>query len=282
MNLATRLAENFTTNVRKRGQDYYWQRRVRIEYGSASEVGARVKGSNAYDVSLDWKDGRLSVWCDCPYFVDSGLPCKHLWAAILAADGQGYLSAAASAADLVLDCDGINLDVELDFRNQDVSRIPSPTESAKLPAPKPPGWRAQFTDVCNARARVPRSGDAWPAKREILYVVDVPSSLSKAGLVLSLQSRDRKADGSCKQQHALTMKREQLARLPLLEDREILSALAGGKQYYAYGYMDSYDRVPESFLVPITLFSMRPRPSRTRIPNRPRPLACCTEDTVWR
>jgi hypothetical protein len=84
------------------------------------------------------------------------------------------------------------------------------------------------------------------ARREVLYVVDIPSSLSRAGLILSLQSRDRRADGSWKPERTLSLKREQLTQLPLREGREILSALAGAKQYCAYGYPDSYERVPES------------------------------------
>lgn len=87
-------------------------------------------------------------------------------------------------------------------------------------------------------------------------MVDVPSSLARPGLILSLQSRDRRADGSWKQERTLSLKREQLTQLPLLEDREILSALARAKQHYAYSYLDSCERVPDSFLMPRALAGM--------------------------
>src|ERR1700733_6537870 len=93
MNLAGRLAHDFSDTVRNRGKRYFWQDRVRIQHGSASRVQARVRGSRSYEVSLDWQDGALSAWCDCLHF-DSDRGCKHLWATILAADGRGYLSAA--------------------------------------------------------------------------------------------------------------------------------------------------------------------------------------------
>jgi uncharacterized Zn finger protein len=110
MNLSTKLADNFTHIVRKRGEDYHSRRCVRIELGSESEMLARVRGSGNYDVELTFGDGTLSVWCDFSQFAENAVPCEHLWACVLAADEQRYLSAAASTADLVFDCDGLNLD----------------------------------------------------------------------------------------------------------------------------------------------------------------------------
>ena len=92
LNLSTQLAPQFTRSVRHRGEEYYWRDQVRIERASETQLRARVRGSQTYDVELNFRDGMLSVWCDCPYFVDNGVPCKHLWATILAAEAQGGLS----------------------------------------------------------------------------------------------------------------------------------------------------------------------------------------------
>src|ERR1035438_4634992 len=105
LNLSALLAPQFTRNVRHRGEEYYWRDQVRIERASETELHAQVRGSQTYDVELNFRDGILSVWCDCPYFVDNGVPCKHLWATILAADAQGGLSGATSAPQLVLSDD---------------------------------------------------------------------------------------------------------------------------------------------------------------------------------
>ena len=45
MSLSTKLAGNFTKNVRKRGDDYYCKGRVMIHEGSQSELTACVRGS---------------------------------------------------------------------------------------------------------------------------------------------------------------------------------------------------------------------------------------------
>ena len=88
--LSTRLSGDFESGVRSRGQGYYYQGRVRILRGTDSEVEARVRGTQSYDVSLEWEGGVLSAYCDCAYNDSSG-PCKHLWATVLAADAQGFL-----------------------------------------------------------------------------------------------------------------------------------------------------------------------------------------------
>jgi uncharacterized Zn finger protein len=61
-------------------------------------------------VQFAWRDDKLAVWCDCPHFVEQGVPCKHVWAAILAADQYQYLTAAASADKLILDLDALGVD----------------------------------------------------------------------------------------------------------------------------------------------------------------------------
>jgi uncharacterized Zn finger protein len=54
MNLSTRLAGNFTRSVRKRGDEYYSQRRVHIREGSESKLCANVRGSQLYAVRLEF------------------------------------------------------------------------------------------------------------------------------------------------------------------------------------------------------------------------------------
>src|SRR5258708_11976081 len=105
MNLSKRLTGDFSATVRNRGRNYYWQGRVSIRHASNSQVDAHVRGSRNYEVSLDWEDGVLAASCDCAHFESE--PCKHLWAAILAADARGYLSA-VSAPDVILDCGGVD------------------------------------------------------------------------------------------------------------------------------------------------------------------------------
>ena len=92
MKLASALSAQFDVDVRSRGASYYRSGAVRIHAGSATEVEARVRGSRTYDVEITWDGRKLTLFCDCPHF-ESGEPCKHLWATILASDAKDYCNA---------------------------------------------------------------------------------------------------------------------------------------------------------------------------------------------
>jgi superfamily II DNA or RNA helicase len=259
LNLSTQLAAQFTRSVQRRGEEYYCRDRVRIERASETELQARVHGSQTYDVELKFKDGTISVWCDCPYFADNGVPCKHLWATILAGEAQGALPVAASAPQLLL-----NDDSELPFQHASLkTQKPGWQESlahSRVPVTirqrvrKPPSWQQQFREILTPSSRPDAPEFTWPTKREVLYIVDVATSLSRGGLCLALESRDRKKDGNWTRSKPLAMKRSQIQSLPVIEDQQVLSMLAGA-QTYAYGY-DPYERLPEWSILPPALSAM--------------------------
>jgi len=59
---------------------------------------------------------------------------------------------------------------------------------------RPPG-RTTSSALPVVVLQAARLADEWPDKREVLYIVDVPGSASRAAFVLKLAMRDRKADG---------------------------------------------------------------------------------------
>ncbi len=265
MSLSSKLAANFTKNVRKRGDDYYCKGRVMIREGSQSELTACVRGSDFYEVEFAWRGNKLAVWCDCSHFVEQGVPCKHVWATALAADQHQYLTAAASADKLILDLDALGADgpEDRDYYDGDEELYEedgtAPVLSSRSPVvlwstakPKPVDWRKQLGELF-----APRDRGAWPSKLEILYVVDVAKNVHPGDLVLSLQSRNRNANGSFSRPKILSMRQAQIAQLPLSEDREILSSLPGGQSYsYSYGYAGTYLPIPEFPLLSPALAGM--------------------------
>jgi len=253
MNLSRKLACEFDDDVRSRGASYYLGRKVDIEAGSSTQAYAHVKGSRKYQTSLEWEDGTLFALCDCPYFESVG-PCKHLWATILAAEGSGHVSEAASARALTVDFgvldpdedDDYELDEDDDEDDEEFTPIPQTLIPAPPPAPKPPSWQTQLAGIANVRLQASRSPDAWPAKREIVYIVDVPCSMTTGSLVLAIGSHDRKMDGTFNRVTPLSVRTHEAAQLPVMADREILSALAGGSQYYGWGYTATTLQIPAS------------------------------------
>jgi superfamily II DNA or RNA helicase len=120
--------------------------------------------------------------------------------------------------------------------------------------------------------------------------VDVSGSASAGSLLLRLVSHDRKADGSYTRVIPLALKRNRIAQLPLPEDREIVSAIAGGVQHYTWSFSHDSDQVPESCLVGHPLAGLiMPLAARTRRcylrnSSQPDDLIPLTwdEDSPWR
>jgi len=262
MKLANALSADFDPDVRSRGASYYRSGAVRIRRGSDTEVEARVRGSRQYDVELNWDGTTLCMFCDCPYF-EGRVPCKHLWATILASDAQDYLSdIVALDPNLVvyefpddeLDDLGDDDDTYFVFPDRAPSRggaqpayRPQPLVFGKKPAyapqPKvvPPVWRQRLQEV--GVIKYPWA-ETWPAKRELLYLIDVPTSISGGTLYVSLSAREPKLKGGWKKPIVPRLSWPGLARMPQ-EDREIVGMLAGsaGQSYFSL----STDEIPTGF-----------------------------------
>src|ERR1051326_6121643 len=187
-------------------------------------------------------------------YFDSNGPCKHLWATVLAAEGRGLLSDVLGK-DLRLDYAAADPEFDLDFADDFI-----PQRTPPKPAPKPvlvvrqpppvPAWRQRIEEFGKRHDHADHAPAAFSPKRQILYVVEIPPSRTAGAVVMSIAFRDRKANGEWARVSSLSLKRSQIAQLPLAEDREIISMLAGGKQYYGWEGSDSWDTVPTQSLPP--------------------------------
>jgi hypothetical protein len=230
--LASKLTHLFNPTVISRGEGYFARGSVRIVRAAADTLDAQVSGSELYEAQIEWEDGELSLYCSCPYFKSDG-PCKHLWAAVLAAQERGYLSKIAAIRKVSHSA----------FAYPDGALTGPPVQSQRNgrwlpPVAKVADWKSRIADVGNNKH--PLSHSVWPANRQIVYIVELAGSVATGHPVVSLCSRDRKANGSYGRISPLKLQRSEISTLPLSEDREILSAMTGGTQYYGYGgYMDS-------------------------------------------
>src|SRR6185295_4235007 len=101
MTLPSALAPFVDSKVRQRGLQYFREHRVRLLFCDSRRVEAIVSGSSPYNVVLNREIQFLWSSCSCPYF-ERGEPCKHIWAAILAADSKGGLQSPDGAIPLRL------------------------------------------------------------------------------------------------------------------------------------------------------------------------------------
>lgn len=238
--LSTKLAHIFEPAIRGRGHNYFAQGQVRIESGSAYQVHAMVRGTQFYEVEMRWENGDLSLYCACPYFDTDG-PCKHLWATVLETERKGYLTAVAKVQN-VIEADGEDLDEDFDEDSR-YPRLPSEYPQQKVidaVALAVPMWKLRIANFSDGDESGLKSMDRWPAKKQILYIIDLEASVASGHLVLTLGARECKANGDYGRVTSLQWQSSQIASVPLEEDRQILSAIAGGSAYYSSGNYASY------------------------------------------
>ena len=258
-NLSSKLSELFTLTVRHRGTGYYQQGSVRRLRGSAQEADALVVGSESYDVKLIWYEGELSLYCSCPYFESDG-PCKHLWAVVLAAERKGYLSAIGRIRkvveigteddeDLFGDGDDDEEDDEFPEPERTSRRPVAVTQIRPQPVQRVPDWKTRIEGM--VRKKTGQTRIEWPEKRQLLYLVELTGSAAAGNLVFAVCARDRKVNGEFGRVTTTNLQRGQIPALPLAEDREILSLVAGGSQYYGYGGYEDWDygQIPGSSVI---------------------------------
>ena len=229
------LSRQFPAPVRERGQRYFREHRVRIRTGSSKTLEAEVRGSESYFVRLTCSENRIGMACECPFYFDRGLPCKHIWAAILAADEQGYLSE-ASAIELA-------------------RAVVKPTV--------PPAWKMQLNRI--ALSAIPTQAEKihWPAGMEIVYLVDIPKSRATGTVVLTIGRREPRNRG-WNTPRTYLIDASRIAKVPLAEDREILALLMGAGAYDPVGYSIVNERGSNTFSLPgVIAQSLLPRIVRT-------------------
>ena len=199
------LSSDFSTNIRTRGLTYYRKGVVRLAEVSPARVLAIVQGTHRYTVEILFKGTRITMSCSCPFFYDWDKPCKHLWAVLLKLDERGYISNRETA----------------------LASEPAPPSAVQqlLPIPE---WEVYIREIRQYQAEETNSRRAtWPAERQILYVLDVPRTLSDGRAVVHLLYRDRSKPADLRPLWSSGSRLDDLWKIPDPEDREILAVLRG-------------------------------------------------------
>jgi superfamily II DNA or RNA helicase len=244
MKLASALSGHFDDDVRARGASYYRLGAVRIKRGNATGVEAGVRGSRVYDVEIAWDGRRLTLFCDCPYYEDVGA-CKHIWATILAADTANYFTAITRLNPRDISFDEMHEEDEPDEEPPYYRPIAQPVAvfTPKLQF-APPAWRQRLNEIVPAGSL---ASAAWPAQRELLYIVDVPASVSRGSLILDLKTREPKLKGGWKKPATPSLSRAVLSALPNPVDRHILGLLSGTAMNSDWMAYSSYESISSGF-----------------------------------
>jgi superfamily II DNA or RNA helicase len=226
MTLATLLAHFVDWRVRERGRSYFQTGKVRAVSSGPEVFEAVVTGSEEYGVSLTREDASVWAFCPCPFF-QGGEPCKHVWAAVLAADGQKALRGPAGDLPRTL-------------------LMPSAAQELVRPM-QAPSWREALGRLSAGSSPSPAAAPV-PEDKEILYLLDLPATLKSRQLTVRLMTGRRQADGGWEAVSPLGLRRDALPQLPD-PDRTLLSLLSLGATETAaqrYQLDVSRDQLPAS------------------------------------
>jgi superfamily II DNA or RNA helicase len=225
--LTSLLFDDTNARTRARGHAYFAAGAVRKLSGDAWSVEARVQGSRLYEIDIfRFKDG-FENSCTCPFFDDGVNICKHIWAVLLAAEEQGYLTGQ-----------------EDEQRSTAVGHLDDISSARRTPAvaredANTSDWRRQL-DRFTGISRELYGAAARRREKQLLYLVQIEETLERQKLVLRLGQRERRKDGSwgvVKQQRARS---EEIAAVTDDADRRILTLLFGATSPYhsPYSYYD--------------------------------------------
>jgi superfamily II DNA or RNA helicase len=248
MKLSQVLADQVLDQSRSRGASYFLKGAVRSVALQDGIIHSVVKGSEPYDVWLEPDGRQLRASCTCPFFFDRGAICKHIWAAILAAEAQSIPLLVPGVAPRTVELYPVDLDDDLDdegleYEGQEdrdggwYRRIgatpPRPTVQA------PPAWR-QLLDAIGGVASPAPGPRPRLASGQLLYVMDVAASRASGALVIELMTRDRKANGEWGKPRPARLTTADIRALPDPAERQMLERLLGARPHADYGGWTDY------------------------------------------
>ena len=236
------LEEFIPSGSLNKGRNYFRLGAVQIKTGSADRIEAYVQGGGRYAVAVYLDDETVVVRCTCAHYGDDNV-CKHIWAAILAADSQGYLKDLAAIdqpfieTEFEHDSDGeFNLFGESDEEDEEESARPYRHEyRLQAPTPKAPQKRDPWKEhLASLRAAMPIAVPArTEGKRRIIYVADVVQSKSSDGLVIQAVVSRLKKNGEWGKPSFQESSIREVSQLDAI-DQQILSLLSGSVEVYSY------------------------------------------------
>jgi len=227
--LSEQLRHNFSRVVKNRGEELCFGKCVQNLTGSGELIEAEVTDEDGeYSVELRMEAQEVRILCDCAYF-HSFHVCQHVWAVVLAADRQELFQ---TGHRLVL--------------------ATHRTEQNGNASHTAPAAQRHWSDLlADAKKEVEgiQVQSAWPDGRDLLYVVNLPESVSSKLLAVEILTRERKPNGEWTKARPVDLSRGAVATLPKAADREILALLTGVESHSGSENIQLYVKVSDALAV---------------------------------
>jgi superfamily II DNA or RNA helicase len=243
--LTARLFNQVDRLSQERGRRYFLRGAVDFIEGDDWSLRAGVQGTRHYDVHVSSEKHVVNVSCTCPFYEREFVPCKHIWAALLAGEKNGFLAALNKLAAPHLRCVRPDSPAE---------KTPRPRRSARsLP---PPSWKQPLQRLrAMMEADADRRSSRRETERQLIYLVDAQSTLATQQLVVQIAQRERKIDGNWGKLKYKKFYTHDIPQITDPTDRRNLATLLGAHNGFDYGYSSySYGSAGNRFALSPTLW----------------------------
>ncbi|MCC6388994.1 MAG: DEAD/DEAH box helicase [Bryobacterales bacterium] len=253
------LSHSFHASTRAAGASLFDGGFVRILGGNQWSIDAVVRDPREWKVSLRREGDCVTPSCDCLQPGEGGL-CKHVWAAVLAADSKSYLLGRMGGRPYIagqLENQEAGAAIVPEASRHDRPAIKRRTILRKPSAPPPPTWHTLLSDIRTSSQPGAHLADHWLPGRRIYYILEWRTCLATGRFYVAIEVRDPIQGGRLGKLRPHKINRAHVAFLPQPEEREILAVLFGTSQS-SYGW--AYEPVPSGcYLTPPLADSVIPR-----------------------
>ncbi|MFP4013115.1 MAG: SNF2-related protein, partial [Chitinispirillaceae bacterium] len=165
---------HFESHIRLRGEIIHVSGSMQPLSLSGKRVKTVVYGTKAYNVQLHLNNEKLTVSCDCPYFERTDL-CKHIWAVIMRAEEEGYLTPEPHIRSLEI------IESVSDEFEEDIGDKPPADPGAALHT------SASWKELLGSELT-----PAWkrgPQRRTYFYYLNIQKSLASNSIAINIRTR---------------------------------------------------------------------------------------------
>lgn len=236
MTLAQAYEEQFRGDIRFRGMAYLKDEKVSISRATADDVFGLITDGIEFHTHLQRVDGQLQMSCSCVKEGRPPIPCKHLWATILAADASGLVSEVVRSGHVPpFQVEDEVSPLEEAWEGDPRRDVYEPPRQSRLAREaliaKPPlrGWEAQLEKLDELflfeTPVIQPAADRKP--RQIFYEIDPNASRDRGVLVVQISQRQRRANGQWGKFKPLKLRAGKMEEVEHDDDRRILAYLLG-------------------------------------------------------
>ena len=230
--LTARFFNQVDRRSQERGRRYFLLGAVSFVEGGASSIHAGVQGTRLYDVEVSIDKHVIGASCTCPFFAKEYEPCKHIWAALLAAEQNGFLAALRA-----IPAPHLRGVAPRPFAKQKRALRRKAQNSTEVI------WRQQLVSLRNQlETEEELAGARSKAQSALHYFIDAEETVANGELALQVGVTERKLDGQWGKLKFKRWNRRDIGLLSDGADRRILAALIGStsQSEYAYSPYSSY------------------------------------------